>query len=204
MRRNRTTSPASAATTSVVHALPSPYRLPSRNSDPTTKRPSPGPVALTFSSFLRASPPSATRFRRETFVCRRENAGRSPFFPAAPFRRLRALSSSNAPKKRTSFRSGRTFPFVSGGKRRTDSVRPVPTTKRTDPNEAPKRRTRTICPERIPVGRRTDRRQTAFARIRRTFDTDTPPQNEDPAGKTRKDKTQKSRSLCERPYISCG
>ena len=108
MRRNRTASPASAATTSVAHALPSPYRLPSRNSDPTTKRPFPGSVALTFphSSELRPRP-------QPGFVGKRSSAGGKtpaarPSSPAAPFRRLRALSSSNVPKKRTSFRNGRT------------------------------------------------------------------------------------------------
>lgn len=70
MRRNRTASPASAATTSVAHALPSPYRLPSRNSDPTTKRPFPGSVALTFphSSELRPRP-------QPGFVGKRSSAG---------------------------------------------------------------------------------------------------------------------------------
>ena len=97
------------------------------------------------------------------------------------------------------------FPAGKGGPIPFDRSRQRKEPIRTRP---PERRTRPICPERIPAGGRTDRRQTAFARIRRTFDTGTSPRNEDPAGKTRKDKTQKKAvrfanglmSLADRPY----
>ncbi len=205
MRRNRTASPASAATTSVAHALPSPYRLPSRNSDPTTKRPFPGSVALTFphSSELRPRP-------QPGFVGKRSSAGgKTPAArPSSPPPRsagcrlcLRATPRRKEPPSGAVERPP-SFPAGKGGPIPFDRSRQRKEPIRTSPPETPHLndmpRTHPRRQANRPAANRLRENPSHFRH--RYVTAKRRPGRENTKGQN----TKKGRSQSERPYVFCG